>query len=199
MSGLAFAALTTLLLAPPAVARQDPPTGPVTIEPVVVNGSGCPPGTTRIAVAPGNTSFTVSYREFTARIGGDSLPYDRRKLCQLNLDVHIPDGYTYGLRRADHLGSAALTAGTTGTLRGTYYFAGVPTPPETVHAFRGPLDGGWTAGADVGQIAYKPCGLKGNLNLKAETRLATSAPADVSTLTLDSSTYHFAWRTCPRR
>ncbi|GAA4535975.1 DUF4360 domain-containing protein [Amycolatopsis samaneae] len=203
MSGLVHAALTTVLLAPvllapPAVAPQDPPPERVIIDVATINGPGCRPGTTEVSVAPGNTAFTVSHRDFSAKVGAHLPEIDRRN-CRLGLNIHLPAGFTYGLRHAEHTGEAVLAAGAEGTFRGASYFATDSAPPVIRRTFRGPLNESWTVGADI--ELDKPCGLPGFLNLNTEVRLRAGTSGKgtpVSWVTLDRSTYQLTWRTCPR-
>ncbi|MYY10946.1 DUF4360 domain-containing protein [Streptomyces sp. SID4919] len=81
------------------------------IEVATVNGSGCPTGTAAIAVSPDSTAFTVTYSDYLAKAGGPSLPTDFRKNCQLNLIVHVPNGFTYAVMGVDYRGSASLERG----------------------------------------------------------------------------------------
>jgi hypothetical protein len=76
-----------------------PPPDRIIIDVVTVNGSGCRPNTAAVAVSPDNTAFTVTYSEYLAQVGVGSKPTDFRKNCQLNLRVHVPQGFTPRARR----------------------------------------------------------------------------------------------------
>src|SRR5919109_3624162 len=95
LSGGALAALlTTALPAQPASSPsggfEDPPPDKIIIKVATVNGSGCPQGTTAVAVSEDNTAFTVTYSDYLAQVGGNSDPTAFRKNCQLSLVVHVP-------------------------------------------------------------------------------------------------------------
>ncbi|MEU0276668.1 DUF4360 domain-containing protein, partial [Streptomyces sp. NPDC006307] len=98
----ASAATTRAIVAPP---------DKIVIEVATVNGSGCPLGTAAVAVAPDNTAFTVTYSDYLAQVGVGAEPTDFRKNCQLNLVVHVPQGFTYAVASADYRGYASLAAG----------------------------------------------------------------------------------------
>ncbi|KJK55093.1 DUF4360 domain-containing protein, partial [Saccharothrix sp. ST-888] len=83
-----------------------PPPDKIVIDVATVNGSGCPAGTAAIAVSPDNTAFTVTYSNYLAQVGVGANPTDFRKNCQLNLDVHVPQGFTYAIAAADYRGFA---------------------------------------------------------------------------------------------
>ncbi|MET8243110.1 DUF4360 domain-containing protein [Streptomyces sp. NPDC005202] len=209
LSGAIAALLTTALPAPnssPVVA--DPPPDKIVIDVATVNGSGCPQGTAAVAVSPDNTAFTVTYSEYLAQAGGNSDPTAFRKNCQLNLIVHVPQGFTYAVASADYRGFASLQPGASGTQRASYYFQGSPNTAAKTHPFGGPYNDDWQAtdSTDWAQLVWAPCGVLRNFNINTELRVnaGTSAPGKVSFMTMDSTdgdistVYHLAWKECPK-
>jgi hypothetical protein len=185
-----------------------PPDDRIVIDIVTVNGSGCPPGSAAVAVAPDNTAFTVTYSEYLAQVGVGARPTDFRKNCQLNVAVHVPSGFTYAIARADYRGFASLAAGANAMQRATYYFQGMPQVDFRTHSFSGALEDNWQTSdsTDIAALIYHPCGAMRNLNINTELRVAagTSNPATTTSfLAMDSTdgsittTYHFAWQHCP--
>jgi len=185
-----------------------PPPDKIVIDVVNANGTGCPPGTSAVAVSQDNTAFTVTYSVFTALVGVGAGPMDPRKNCQIGLRVHVPQGFTYGIASADYRGFAHLEKGATGLERANYYFQGNSPTAFMQHPLAGPLDNDWqfTDSTEVGAIVFKPCGEERNLNINAELRAAagTSDPKKTTSyVTMDSTdgsittTYHFGWKTCP--
>ncbi|MGW6412672.1 DUF4360 domain-containing protein [Streptomyces vinaceus] len=207
------ASMMTALLAAPlystqaAAAPAATPPDRVSVEVVNVNGSGCPSGTTAVAVAPDNNAFTVTYSQYTAQSGPDSNPIDFRKNCQIALEVHIPQGYTYAIARADYRGFAHLAQGATALQRANYYFAGMPDNTAVNHRLSGPMNDNWqhsdTATAET--LVYAPCGADRLLNINTELRVKSSStdPSATSFISMDSTDgsvnalYHFAWKRCP--
>ena len=90
----ALAVLFTLSSAPAHAATI--PSERVTIDVVTVNGSGCKQGTAEVIVSPDNTSFWVIYSDYLAQAGKGAGATDFRKNCQLNLQINVPQGFTYG-------------------------------------------------------------------------------------------------------
>jgi hypothetical protein len=186
----------------------DPPPDKIVIDVATVNGSGCPQGTAAVAVAPDNTAFTVTYSDYLAQAGGDSDPTAFRKNCQLNLIVHVPQGFTYAIASADYRGFLALQPGATGTQRASYYFQGSSSTAFRTHPFNGPYNDDWQAtdSTDWAQLVWSPCGVLRNFNINTELRVnaGTSAPGKVSFMTMDSTdgdistVYHLAWKECPK-
>src|SRR5262245_26853485 len=76
-------------------AAADPDPSQIHITDIQYNGSGCPPDSAVIDLAPDGQAFTVIYSQYAAEIGpGLPLSASRRN-CQLNLMIHVPQGFTY--------------------------------------------------------------------------------------------------------
>jgi len=174
---------------------------------VTVNGSGCPADTAAVAVASDNTAFTVTYSKYLAQVGVGATPTDFRKNCQLDLRVHIPQGFTYAITEADYRGFAHLENGASGMERANYYFQGMSQTARVTHVFNGPFSDDWqsTDRADVASLVYAPCGVDHNVNVNTELRVSrgTSDPETTSFMAMDSTdggvntVYHVTWKQCP--
>lgn len=209
-TGSAAVALLATAFAPGAGASPQgtPPPDRIVIDVVTINGSGCPAGTAAVAVAPDNTAFTVSYSNYLAQVGVGSKPTDFRKNCQLGLNVHVPQGFTYAIAQADYRGFAHLENGATGLEKASYYFQGMSQTASQSHRFSGPLSDDWqtTDSTDVAALVYAPCGSQRILNVNTELRVGagTSDPGSTTSfMAMDSADgsvntlYHFAWKQCP--
>ncbi|WP_331731032.1 DUF4360 domain-containing protein (plasmid) [Kitasatospora sp. NBC_00070] len=204
---LATLAGTALPAQATTVLSTNPPADHIVIDVASVNGSGCPTGTAAVAVSPDNTAFTVTYSSYLAQVGPNSLPTDLRKNCQVNLDVHVPQGFTYAIASADYRGFAHLEPGANALQRANYYFQGSPQTVTSTHAFQGPLDDNWQAtdSVEIAALVWAPCGEKRNFNINTELRVAagTSNRNATSFMTMDSTDggintiYQLAWKTCP--
>ncbi|SDN08813.1 DUF4360 domain-containing protein [Allokutzneria albata] len=206
---LAVAGMSLALISIPAVAQADiaPPPDKIVIEVATVNGSGCPAGTAAVAVSPDNTAFTVTYSQYMAKVGPGISPTEARKNCQLNLKVHVPQGFTYAIAQSDYRGFANLARGATAIEQANYYFQGMSPTVAARHNFSGPLDDNWqtTDKVDIASLVYAPCGEKRNVNINTELRVSkgTSPATETSFIAMDSTdgsiktTYHFHWKTCP--
>ena len=209
LSGAVAALLATALPAAqhPSSGFTDPPPDKIVIKVATVNGSGCPQGTTAVAVSEDNTAFTVTYSDYLAQAGGDSNPTAFRKNCQLNLVVHVPQGFTYAVASADYRGFASLQQGANGTQRASYYFQGSSQTAFRTHPLSGPYNDNWQATdtTDWAQLVWAPCGVQRNFNITTERRVTagTTSPGKVSFMTMDSTdgdistVYHLAWKECP--
>ncbi|MFF8727541.1 DUF4360 domain-containing protein [Streptomyces sp. NPDC015171] len=208
LSGAVAALVTTVLPAQsPSSVFDNPPPDKIVIDVATVNGSGCPAGTAAVAVSPDNTAFTVTYSEYMAKAGGGSDPTAFRKNCQLNLVVHVPQGFTYAIASADYRGFASLQKGASGTQKASYYFQGSPSTVPRNHPLTGPYSDDWQATDDTdwAQLVWAPCGVLRNFNINTELRVnaGTTSPDKVSFMTMDSTdgdistVYHLAWQQCP--
>nr|WP_221382450.1 DUF4360 domain-containing protein [Actinoplanes polyasparticus] len=195
--------------AAPAHAAPSPPSrDKMAIDVVSANGSGCPWGTAAVTVSPDSKAFTVSYSEFTAQAGAGTKPTDFRKNCQLGLNVHVPQGYTYAIASTDYRGFAHLERGASATQTSYYYFQGEPHTSRSRHNFTGPTDGNWQRTDTIGisSLAFMPCGEDRYLNVNTELRVnagrSDRQKKTTSFLTMDSTDgnldtiYHVAWKKC---
>jgi hypothetical protein len=203
---LLLAALTSVFVQPGVAGAETSPSEKITLDVVTVNGSGCPAGTADVAVLSDNTGFRVTYRDFLARAGGDANPVEFRKNCQLNVLVHVPQGFTFAIASADYRGRARLEAGATALQRTNYYFQGSSDNNYVDHSFAGPLSGVWhtTDETAVTELVYAPCGDSRNINLNTELRVAEGSlnankVSSMSMRTTDGNVdtiVHFAWKQC---
>jgi hypothetical protein len=209
MLNILAAAGAALSLFSPLAAPWDtspPPNDKIVIDVVTVNGTGGPPGTAAVAVSPDNEAFTVTYSVYQAISGpGYKLP-DARRNCQLNLRVHVPGGFTYGIASADYRGYVDIAKGATATQKANYYFQGSSQNGSVEHTIKGKKDGDWIFSDEVpvDAIVYKPCGVERNLNINTELKMSpgTSDKKETSYISMDSTDgaiatlYHFSWLHC---
>lgn len=184
-----------------------PPPERIVIDLVNVNGSGCPAGSAQVAVSPDNTAFTVTYSQYLAQAGPGTKPTDFRKNCQIALNVHVPNGFTYAIAQADYRGFAHLEQGATALQRANYYFQGMPQTTFVNHGLVGPIDENWqnTDTTEVESLVFAPCGAQRYFNINTELRVnaGNSNPNKSSFISMDSTDasintlYHFAWKKCP--
>jgi uncharacterized protein DUF4360 len=183
-----------------------PPPDHIVIELVTVNGSGCPSGTADVAPAPDNTAFTVTYSTYLAKAGGSTDPTEARKNCQLNVNVLVPQGFTFAIAKADYRGYAKLSAGGRLLQRARYYFQGNSQTAFVDHWTNGAIDEDWSASDEtpVAALVFKPCGEQRLLNINTQLRAyAGTDPSIVNWGTMDSTDgsiktlYHFSWKHCP--
>jgi hypothetical protein len=206
--GVVLALLTASLLAGrPALAgniMDNPPSDRIVIDLVAMAGSGCKPGSAAVAVSPDNQAFTAIYSSYVAAAGPKIATGENRKNCQLNVLVHVPNGFTYAVAKVDYRGYGQLLPGTVASERANYYFQGMSQSAMVVHPFVTPMDDNWFASDEVpiGAVVWAPCGELRNLNINTELRLTKGTSTADSQLTMDSTdgsintVYHLAWKHC---
>jgi hypothetical protein len=183
---------------------NDPPSDEMVIDLVAMAGSGCRPGTADVAVSPDNTAFTAIYSDYLAEAGPGIATTAGRRNCQLNVLVHVPQGFTFAITKVDYRGYGLLQRGATATQRANYYFQGMSESTFTNHPVASPLDDNWFVSDEVpiASVVWHPCGELRNLNINTELRVNKGSSTQPSFLTMDSvdgsisTTYHFAWQRC---
>jgi hypothetical protein len=198
--------ILSALAAPVDSAAATAPAEKITLDVKTINGSGCPAGTATASadVASDNTSFTVHYTNFTAKAGGGASALDARKNCQINVLVHVPQGFTYAIAGAEYRGFAHIESGASALEQANYYFAGTSPTARVRHTYPGPFHGVWRASdtTDVAALVFAPCGEDRNLNINAELRADAGTSSGTSYIEMDSehasvdTIYHFAWKDC---
>ncbi|NJQ02614.1 DUF4360 domain-containing protein [Streptomyces zingiberis] len=209
--GAAAALLASALTASAATsanaASSDVPAEKIQLAVNTVNGSGCRAGTAAVAASPDNTAFTVTYSDYLAMVGVGASPVDFRKNCQLNLDVYVPQGFTYAIAKVDYRGYGYLEKGASALQKASYYHQGASETGTSQKSFNGPFDGNWQAGitTEYADLVWAPCGVKRNFNINTELRVSSGTSdtrKTTSFMTMDSTdaavstTYHLAWEKC---
>ncbi|GAA1789522.1 DUF4360 domain-containing protein [Luedemannella flava] len=205
VAALAGVALSLLM---PATAGAAPGNR-IVIDVVTANGSGCPIGTTAVAMSPDNTAMTVTYSHYSARVGAGAGPVEFRRNCQLNLNVHVPNGLTFAVASVDYRGFGHLERGAAGLHQAAYYFQGQGSTQRSGRRFFGPMDDDWQVRDEIPimERVYRPCGVQRNININTELRVygGQSDLRNPSFLNMDSSDvefstkYNLTWKACPTR
>jgi hypothetical protein len=191
-----------------AGAAGAPDPNEIFIQRLVYAGSGCPPGSADVALAPDGSGFRLSFGpEFVARLGPGVPLSDSRKNCQVNLQLHVPQGFTFAIAAVDARGRARIADGVTGVQRTTHYFAGEADDTSSAREFPGPFSGEWQTRHVIPlvELVWKPCGVERSLNINAQVRLAAddAPPSLRSFMSMTSERgrldqlFHFSWRSCP--
>jgi hypothetical protein len=170
-------------------------------------GTGCPAGTAAVDLSEDRQAFTVIFDQFVAHTGPGVSITESRKNCQLNLTLHVPHGFTFGIASVDYRGFADIARGDKGMQKASYYFQGQAPTASTWRPFNGRYQGDWQLRDEVewASIVWAPCGVERALNINSQLRVdkLTSSSSAQSMMTMDSEDgqleqiYHVVWRTCP--
>ena len=112
-TGLSFSALA-----------DAPNSNEVYVNNIIHAGTGCPIGTVATDISEDAKAFTILFDEYLVEAGPDVPRSENRKFCQLTINLHVPQGWSYTLFEVDYAGYADLDRGTQGIQKSTYYFQG---------------------------------------------------------------------------
>jgi hypothetical protein len=123
MKTLGLVAVCTLtILSAPAVLRAQSGANPNQpfIESISYGGTGCPQGSVGSSMANDRLSFTLIFDSFVASTGVNTPATEARKNCQLNVNVHVPNGSGQYCAAVGYRGYVQLPAGVTATQGAEY-------------------------------------------------------------------------------
>jgi hypothetical protein len=198
ISSVVFAAVSALL-SNAASAQQ------VSIAGFVSGGSGCPGDTVRgllTSSLPGTLpdTLTLLFDAYIAEQGPGIASIERRKNCNITIDLAVPQGFSFSLVEAEYRGFADLPTGVKGVQSTTYSFPFSNSATfQTV--LNGPLTANYKRNDELGAAVFSPC--KQSVPLTLATQAFLSGDRTKSALiTLDQTTtrvthiYSFQWRRC---
>jgi hypothetical protein len=174
----------------------------VYIESLISGGTGCPQGTVGKSISNDRQTFTLIFDNFVASIGPGIPVTENRKACQLNIKLRYPPGWSYAIMSSDYRGFVSADRGVTAAHKSLYYFAGQTQQISTASNFVGPVSKDYVASDRVGTIAWAPCGLSANLNIKGAVELRANNSNARGQMTQDShdgkvtQILRFQWRRC---
>ncbi len=151
-----------------------------------VNGSGCPSGSATITATTAD-SLTLSVPAYSAKLGGEADLTQKRQNCMLVFEVDVPAGYTYAVASASLSGSAALSAGVSGSAVTQYFFTGAGETVSNAQPINGDTNK-WTAPGvfPSASLVNAPCDAPSFLSLNTALVLTGESDAE-SSISLDPS------------
>lgn len=176
LASLSAQAATFTLLAvamAPAALAQRPDPRQVFVRAINYAGSGCPAGTVAANVSSDASAFDLLFDSFVAEAGPGVPLMESRKLCTINLDLSIPQGWSYAVSSVQTRGFANLESGTSATQMNRYYFQGSASTATFRSTMNGPLtrDYVFTDQLSASNQVWSPCGASRALNLAVEARV----------------------------
>jgi hypothetical protein len=190
IAALAFAALAAATPTPDRVVLDDgsaPNPNEVYVQSISYGGTGCPQGSVGSSFSNDRQSFTLIFDSFVASAGpGVPLP-ESRKNCQLNVNIHLPGGFSYSVATFDYRGYVQLPAGATAEQKSTYYFQGESAQASAGSRFSGPVAKDYLSRDTLGLAAlvWMPCGRVVPVNINAQVRV-TAPAGQQAQMTTDS-------------
>lgn len=194
------------LTAAPAFADAPAP-GQFGIENAAFRGTGCRPGTVAWNSSPDARALTLLFSDFVVE-AGPATQRQMSKVCELDLRLRVPSGWSYALASVDVRGYAQLaTQESKGRVHAFYAFGRSPEPELLIsQQFKGPYASDYQLHGDAAleSLVWSPCG--GSRLMRLRTRINAVAPANGSAgalVTVDSvdsevtQKYALTWKRCP--
>ncbi|KAF8969180.1 secreted protein [Flammula alnicola] len=172
----------------------------------IVNGSGCPPGSTYYLLNADKSAVTVTFSQCYAEVGPHIPISFNRKNCQLTFGVQVPGGFSFGLATVDYRGYYQLDANVTASQQSIYYFQGQLQQATARSDLVGPVDGAdytYRDAFDLVATITAPCGISTVVNVVSDLRASNSkntvGSGYIATDSIDTSlqqTFGFQWLKC---
>jgi uncharacterized protein DUF4360 len=186
-----------------AAGAADPDPSEVYVRSISYGGSGCPQGSVGQSFSADRKTFTLIFDSFSA-VTGPGVPIrESRKSCQINLNLHLPQGWSYTIVPLDYRGFVGAGPGVVAEQKSIYYFQGEVTQASAGSRFSGPIarDFGVSDTVAVNSEMWAPCGRIVPLNINAQVRLSsnTLTSAQITTDSIDGKVkfvFGFQWKHC---
>lgn len=167
-------------------------------------GSGCPAGSVAGRIESRLDSFTLLFDQYLAEVGPGVPIMQKRKNCQINLDIDHPAGWSYAVLTIDYRGYVALERGVRAQQSAKYYFQGAGSTATLTTTMTGPLDRDYQIRDTLGlnAVVWSPCGARRALNINSQVLLDNAAaPGRHGLITTESigpfsARYGLQWTRC---
>jgi hypothetical protein len=164
-------------------------------------GTGCPQGSVGSSFSSNRQSFTEIFDQFIASTGPGVPVTEGRRNCQQNVNVRIPQGFSYSVSTFDYRGYVQLSAGMSAEQKSVYYFQGEVAQASAGSRFSGPVAKDYLARDTLGIVAWMFCGRVVPVNINSQVRIIgpSSLPGQITTDSIDGKIKHifgFQYRQC---
>ena len=171
-------------------------------------GSGCSPADSSASLYDTNSDglpdqFSIYFSTYVAQQGPGLTLAERRKNCNVGVQLHLPQGYQFSIANVRYIGYADLPAGVLGRQKSTYEFPFFSNSVTLQSVLPGPYTGGYerTDNLGISSVVWSPCGLNTPLNIRTQVALegASLPRAALTTDQIDGrvrQVYGLVWRAC---
>ena len=199
---------TSLLAGTVSVSGRALASDPVFIKSLNFLGSGCTNNDSISQLDDTNNDglpdqFTIFFSNYIAFSGPGSTPLDWRKNCNINVGLHLPQGFQFSIADVHYTGFAQLPYGVSATQQSTYQFVFFSRPITLSTTQKGKFEGNYDLYDTLGlaSLVWSPCGADAPLNIRSQLFLsgALTYPAQVTTDQIDGrvkQVFQFKWRKC---
>ena len=177
-------ALAVFGTASTAMAQQAPNPSEIYIRDIYYSGTGCPKDSVNGMVSADGSVFTATFDQFIAMQGPNWDRLARRKSCNLTVDLHAPQGYSFSIFQLNTIGYVDLDNGTSANQKVAMRFAGdaITSGVNFVTDFYGPADEDFfdTRVVGVESLVWSRCG--GGIPLNITTTITATASGSAEAL-----------------
>jgi hypothetical protein len=175
----------------------------VYVQSISYGGTGCPQGSVGQSISDDRSVFTLIFDSYIAS-SGPSIPItESRKACQLNINLHIPQGWAVAIGNATYRGYAQLPAGVTGNQTALYHFSGSTQEASARTPLVGPLAKDYTLSdtLPLTTLVWSGCNVVVPFNVNTAVQLTgpTNVLAQMTTDSIDGKAtmvLSLQWQRC---
>jgi len=165
-------------------------------------GTGCPGGTASVTLSPDAKSLSILFDQFVVEAGGATNKSFDRKVCNVAIPVHVPQGISVSILAIDYRGFNDIPQGAKTTFGVEYFFAGIKGPTFTKN-FNGPVSDEYTVTntLQASALVWSACGadviLRTNPSVRVQTTQNKPAVATLDSEDVNASIiYQLQWKQC---
>jgi len=165
-------------------------------------GTGCPDGTASVNLTEDGKSLSILFDQFVVEAGGSTNKSFDRKVCNVAIPVHVPQGLSVSVLAIDYRGFNDIPAGAKSTFGVEYFFAGIKGPSFTKN-FAGPVSDNYLVHNDLqaNAMVWSKCGadviLRTNPSIRVQTVQNKDATASVDSEDVNAAIiYQLQWQKC---
>ncbi len=171
-------------------------------------GSGCNPADSSADLYDVNMDglpdqFVIYFSNYIAMQGPGLTIAERRKNCNVGVQLHLPFGYQFSIANVRYIGYADLPYGVRGRQKSTYEFPFYSNSVTLQSLIYGPYSGNYQRQDNLGisSVVWSPCGMNAPLNIRTQVALEGSMypMASLTTDQMDGrvqQVYGLTWRAC---
>lgn len=165
-------------------------------------GTGCPDGSASVSLSDDQKSLSILFDQFVAQAGGSTNLSMDRKVCNVAIPVHVPQGISVSVLAIDYRGFYDVPVGGKATFGVEYFFAGVKGP-SFQKVFAGPASSDYTITnkLQANALVWSACGadviLRTNPSIRVQTKANAEAQATVDSEDVSAAiVYKLQWKSC---
>jgi hypothetical protein len=165
-------------------------------------GTGCPAGTASVTLSDDAKSLSILFDQFVAEAGGSTNKSFDRKVCNVAIPVHVPQGLSVSVLAIDYRGYNNIPTGANTQFNVEYFFAGIKGPTFS-KTFQGPVDDVYDIPNQLTaqSLVWSKCGadviLRTNPSIRVTTKQNKEAYASVDSEDVNATlVYTLQWKSC---